>query len=571
MIVPGLMELRLLLILALFLATAPITLPLTIALSPALLTGLSILIGFQIYAPASLPGWLREFDPLMSAAAGLTSAIRRAREGFQRMLGRQARPEPGLTTTPVVEPTAAMPPPPMPAVPVTPYKERYELDDVGPLEAEGRYDELLLAVRQLVQADAAAALAHPSVKRWLGRRWRNLFLQFAAEEPHAIDVASRREGLLGLSEDSRPIAQRLAEQFLKLPLPTGSQSHGFVHEWQQVPVAPTQAAQHAAALAGVTPLPKAVRPDLSAGSDDPAEAMTLLFVPGIITGMLPVREFVPEMSQVQSTTGVRTIRALVHPLRGTLGNVADILGALERNAGASADPNVMLPTAPEPLPPPPQSVVIIGYSKGMSDVLEFLLAHPEWQAKVKCVYSWAGVVGGSPLADNVYSSVRSWNIDKVLSRVDEILEWLCPIVNLRKGALSRIEEMDIKGAIRDITVEHRQAWLADKHAELQALKVPVFCVTASCLAADCAYFNASGWMLLNLHDSNNDMQVTQGMALLHTPLSTHLAVLHANHWDISFGTFPMTMTLGSRKLVHHFPKKAAMTAMLALVREIGLA
>ena len=78
-------------------------------------------------------------------------------------------------------------------------------------------------------------------------------------------------------------------------------------------------------------------------------------------------------------------------------------------------------------------------------------------------------------------------------------------------------------------------------------------------------------MLLNLHDSNNDMQVTQGMALLHTPLSTHLAVLHANHWDISFGTFPITMTLGSRKLVHHFPKQAAMTAMLALVREIGLA
>ena len=81
----------------------------------------------------------------------------------------------------------------------------------------------------------------------------------------------------------------------------------------------------------------------------------------------------------------------------------------------------------------------------MSDVLEFLLAHPEWQKKVKCVYSWAGVVGGSPLADNVYSSVRSWDFDKVLARVDEVLEWICPIINLRKGnsALSRIEEMDI--------------------------------------------------------------------------------------------------------------------------------
>merc|ERR1711924_267476 len=97
-----------------------------------------------------------------------------------------------------------------------------------------------------------------------------------------------------------------------------------------------------------------------------------------------------------------------------------------------------------------------------------------------------------------------------------------------------------------------------------------FCVTASCEAADCAYFNASGWMLLNMYDSANDMQVTQSAAKLETPHSTHLAVLHANHWDISFGSFPVTMTLGSRKLVHPFPKEAALTAMLALAEELGL-
>ena len=569
------MELRILFLIGALALTSPVTLPLLVALTPALLTGFSVLVGLQILAPASLPGSLREFDPLTSAAAAITSAIRNMRESFRRTLSRQGWPEPGLATTPVVDPTAAMPPPPMPTVPVTPYKEKYELEDVGPLEAEGRYDELIIAVQQLVARDSTAALAHPSVKRWLGRRFRNLFLQFASLEPNAVSVASRREGFFGLSEDSRPVAQRLAERFLKLPLPTGNM-HGFVHEWQQVaPPVGSKEVSHPD-LQGVTPLPRASQPDLSKDSlpdGNEAEAMTLLFVPGIITGMLPVREFVPEMSKVQARTGVRTIRALVHPLRGSQGNVADILAALERNAGASADPHVLLPVAPEPLPPPPESVVIVAYSKGMSDVLEFLLAHPEWQKKVKCVYSWAGVVGGSPLADNVYSSVRSWDFDKVLARVDEVLEWICPIINLRKGnsALSRIEEMDIKGAIRDITVEHRQAWLADKSAQLQALRIPIFCVTASCLAADCAYFNASGWMLLNLHDSANDMQVTQGMALVHTPLSTHLAVLNANHWDISFGTFPVTMTLGSRKLVHHFPKQAGMTAMLALVREIGLA
>ena len=138
-------------------------------------------------------------------------------------------------------------------------------------------------------------------------------------------------------------------------------------------------------------------------------------------------------------------------------------------------------------------------------------------------------------------------------------------------------------------------------------------MTASCLVHETAYFNASGWMLLNLYDANNDMQarrrdhfdtyahtralpsaslvscaahpcadahrrlvhttrlqVTQEAAKLDTPLSTHLACLHANHWDISFGSFPVSMTLGSRKLVHPFPKEAALTAMLALVHELGL-
>ena len=65
--------------------------------------------------------------------------------------------------------------------------------------------------------------------------------------------------------------------------------------------------------------------------------------------------------------------------------------------------------------------------------------------------------------------------------------------------------------------------------------------------------------------------MTQGAALLNTPLSSHLAVLHANHWDISFGAFPPTMTLGSSKLDHPFPKRAALTAMLTFVHELGLA
>ena len=65
--------------------------------------------------------------------------------------------------------------------------------------------------------------------------------------------------------------------------------------------------------------------------------------------------------------------------------------------------------------------------------------------------------------------------------------------------------------------------------------------------------------------------MTQEAALLRTPLSSHLATLHANHWDISFGPFPASMTLGSSKLNHPFPKQAALYAMVALAHELGLA
>ena len=267
-----------------------------------------------------------------------------------------------------------------------------------------------------------------------------------------------------------------------------------------------------------------------------------MFLPGIINGLLPVREFTPSMANVQQSTGLRAIRATTHPLRGTGcnmeisatlpiaaaahdvlllltpycslllltahyllltmftahcslltaiycllpycplltahwplfavyrllaschsllatgylllatycllltanclplttyyslltthyltthyvlltgaaycllltgGNVDDILAALEQNVGLAAD---LSPLTSQPSVHPPESVVVIAYSKGMTDLLAFLFAHPEWQPKIKAVFSWAGVVGGSPLADNVFRSVRDWPIAQV--------------------------------------------------------------------------------------------------------------------------------------------------------------
>ena len=111
-------------------------------------------------------------------------------------------------------------------------------------------------------------------------------------------------------------------------------------------------------------------------------------------------------------------------------------------------------------------------------------------------------------------------------------------------------------------------WPANHASEPE--REQVFHITGSTTVSEVPYFSASGWMLLNMYDGNNDMRLTQDGGKLEIPMATHLAMLNSNHWDMSYGTFPKTMTLGSSKLVHPFPKQAALTAMLALAQELGL-
>jgi len=48
---------------------------------------------------------------------------------------------------------------------------------------------------------------------------------------------------------------------------------------------------------------------------------------------------------------------------------------------------------------PSQRLVLMGYSKGTTDILHFLVAYPELALRVRAVLSVAGAVNGSPLAD----------------------------------------------------------------------------------------------------------------------------------------------------------------------------
>ena len=59
-------------------------------------------------------------------------------------------------------------------------------------------------------------------------------------------------------------------------------------------------------------------------------------------------------------------------------------------------------------------VVLIGYSKGANDILQFLVQHPATAARVRAVVSVAGAIGGSPLAE-IGDAAYRWLFDWIPS------------------------------------------------------------------------------------------------------------------------------------------------------------
>ena len=119
------------------------------------------------------------------------------------------------------------------------------------LEARGDYTALIATLRSQIAANDRT-VTDPGVKDWMGRRWRNLFLQQAVHDRQAVRVATRR---LGLGKDTRPPARKIAERFLK-------GEHG--QEWML---------------------------DMPPAQCDSRIATTLVFCPGFINGILPAHAF----------------------------------------------------------------------------------------------------------------------------------------------------------------------------------------------------------------------------------------------------------------------------------------
>ncbi len=151
-------------------------------------------------------------------------------------------------------------------------------------------------------------------------------------------------------------------------------------------------------------------------------------------------------------------------------------------------------------------VNLVGYSKGCADSMHMLVNHPQTHHCVNALVSLGGIVLGSPLADTTPT-------------------WMRRVVQYTPLPTSKFGD---GSAIRDLTCEFRQDWLAQnelpetiRYASIAAAPAPervsrILRKTYNNLAA---------------HSIYNDSQVIDRATLL--PNSELLATVNADHWAIA--------------------------------------
>ena len=398
------------------------------------------------------------------------------------------------------------------------------MDRVGDLPGMAVSDRSITTMRQRVAIDRRA-FTTPEVKQWCARRWQFLFLNEAVNDHVALDHATRPFW------DRRPARQRIAEYYL---LGVG---------------------RHEAAWRDEQPKPTVSR----------IEKTTLVVCPGLLNGLLPVRDFQAQLPHIEKHFSMRVLRADAHPARGCQANVADLLRALNEGKGLDATGREI----PNLSATPPGDVFMIAYSKGAADLLTLLVMHPAIRSRVRCIFTWAGAIGGSEIADkSARDFKRSRLQQEVLTIASDAKDFLPAGLKLGKHAIRRVHEFDTPAAVRDLTTKVRAEFLAENKARLDRLDLPMFYFSGATRLSEVPWSQRSGFRALSKIDPLNDMQVTSANASLPMPMATNLGVLRGHHWDLAYPSFRKRRWFNNT--YHPFPKAAALVAIITLAAELGL-
>ncbi|MCB9411610.1 MAG: hypothetical protein H6525_01985 [Actinobacteria bacterium] len=395
------------------------------------------------------------------------------------------------------------------------------------------YPEVIALVREAVREDPQAALNDPVINEWMGRRYRNIFITEALANPDALknSQAPFPINLVDPRSDREKVAKRMisnvSDQEIFEELPPAEPS-GFANT-------------------------------------------TLVFAPGLLTGLLPNLAFQSVWPGVMNRFRVKIAIADSHPMRGTEANVADLENVIERGIGVSPIDASFI--TEDQNPSAPGDVILMGYSKGAPDILTLLARRPDLAPRIRAVIGWAGAVGGSYLANDIYKQIKDLpafdTVQALSGDIGKLMLRLAPVIQIN-NVNRRLDEYDIKGAIQSLTTDYREQFLEENGAAIDDLGIPMFNFTGSTHLMEVPYYQRQGTLQLLKYDKYNDMQLTQDQAHLPATNAPLLSMFHANHWDLSYDTFPWYTTLGSTKLKDPFAREAAMSSILLFMSEIGL-
>lgn len=214
----------------------------------------------------------------------------------------------------------------------------------------------------------------------------------------------------------------------------------------------------------------------------------------------------------------------------------DALSSSARNARRIRDAVVAMPVDRAR-----SRLVLVGYSKGASDVLEAVVSYPEIHDRIAAIVSVAGAVGGSPLADDATQNE---------------LELLRHFPNARCDPGDR-------GALESLRPATRRTWLADNTLPPD---LRYYSVVTYPQPERISWLLRSSYKKLGTVDRRNDSQLIFYDQMI--PGSTIVGFLNADHWAIAVPIARKYRTMGTWLVDQNdYPREALVEALLRYIEE----
>jgi len=185
-------------------------------------------------------------------------------------------------------------------------------------------------------------------------------------------------------------------------------------------------------------------------------------------------------------------------------------------------------------------IVLIGYSKGALDIMQFLLDYPQFAKQVVAVVSVAGPIMGSPLA-----STADWWYRELFSK-----------------SFSSLCDPGDGRVVESLLPSTRRQWLVEHPLPAH---VRYFSLASFTTRKHLSQGLTMTWRMLADDDIRNDGQVLVDDAVI--PGSVLLGYANADHWDVAISIDRQMPHLSKRPSKRHFPRDTLLDAMLLYVSE----